>query len=489
LALKAVIFLGGRVGCAKFETMEKIIIKGFGPIKDAEIEVKKLLVLIGEQASGKSTIAKLIYFFKSLPDEFFEEHFGLYSEESNIQASLHSLAVRKFYDYFGSTWQIGDFEITFQFDDQKSITLSKAIDGKLEARSIGIFVHNAAVADGLFSIVQLELRQIRDKLETERGQNARTILQNEEERLVRKMSQLINTEFGSHHNSKLFIIAGREGLVSYQSVFESFLGSELMRRFKGNGTNGSSLDGNTADINLMLGFLREVQEMRRVFHKYENFDIDIEEITTSISLEKFQMLKSRMEQILKGKYRTDGTDERLIHENGYVFLRDASSGQKEAIRILQDILLSAIQSRNVLRVIEEPEAHLFPIAQKHLIELLVFLANAKPENQVIITTHSPYVLTTLNNLLLATRVVAKNPSAEDEVAEVAPKAFRIDPTTFAAYSLGNSFDENEPYCANIVDPETAMIAQNYLDTVSDLLGMEFDHLRNIHLRSFQRHGG
>ncbi|WP_241993488.1 AAA family ATPase [Trichormus variabilis] len=41
--------------------MQKIIIKNFGAIQNAEIEVKKILVLIGEQASGKSTIAKLIY--------------------------------------------------------------------------------------------------------------------------------------------------------------------------------------------------------------------------------------------------------------------------------------------------------------------------------------------------------------------------------------------------------------------------------------------
>lgn len=46
--------------------MQKIIINNFGAIKYAEIEVKKILVLIGEQASGKSTIAKLIYFFKTI---------------------------------------------------------------------------------------------------------------------------------------------------------------------------------------------------------------------------------------------------------------------------------------------------------------------------------------------------------------------------------------------------------------------------------------
>ena len=42
--------------------MQKIIIKNFRQISYAEIEIKDFLFLIGEQASGKSTIAKLIYF-------------------------------------------------------------------------------------------------------------------------------------------------------------------------------------------------------------------------------------------------------------------------------------------------------------------------------------------------------------------------------------------------------------------------------------------
>ena len=57
--------------------MQKIIIKNFGPVQDAEIEIKKVLVLIGEQASGKSTIAKLIYFFKGLSN-YLLYHFRRY---------------------------------------------------------------------------------------------------------------------------------------------------------------------------------------------------------------------------------------------------------------------------------------------------------------------------------------------------------------------------------------------------------------------------
>src|ERR1700730_18192453 len=49
--------------------MQKLTIHHFGPIKDAEISLDRLFVLIGPQASGKSTIAKLVYFFLHARDE------------------------------------------------------------------------------------------------------------------------------------------------------------------------------------------------------------------------------------------------------------------------------------------------------------------------------------------------------------------------------------------------------------------------------------
>jgi predicted ATPase len=51
-------------------------------------------------------------------------------------------------------------------------------------------------------------------------------------------------------------------------------------------------------------------------------------------------------------------------------------------------------------VVEEPEAYLFPVAQKQIIDLIALLANQN-ENQVIVTTHSPYILSSFNNLLYA----------------------------------------------------------------------------------------
>ena len=42
----------------------KLIVKNFGPLKDIEIEVREMVTFIGAQASGKSTLAKLLSIFE-----------------------------------------------------------------------------------------------------------------------------------------------------------------------------------------------------------------------------------------------------------------------------------------------------------------------------------------------------------------------------------------------------------------------------------------
>ncbi len=53
--------------------MRHIIIKQFGPIKEIDIDLDKdLEVIIGPQASGKSTISKIIYFCRKIRDYFLQ---------------------------------------------------------------------------------------------------------------------------------------------------------------------------------------------------------------------------------------------------------------------------------------------------------------------------------------------------------------------------------------------------------------------------------
>ena len=244
------------------------------------------------------------------------------------------------------------------------------------------------------------------------------------------------------------------------------------------------------DDPLIFDFIKRVSHIKSFSRRFGSFNEFIENyVEKDEDKEQFKKVVVKTEQILKGKYRIDNDGEKIIlNNNEKVYLQNASSGQQEVIRILQDIFMVFIEKAQVLRIIEEPETHLFPVAQKQLIELLAFMVNYQPENQLIITTHSPYILTVFNHLLFSSRVVAKNPAAEEEVKEIVDKDCWLDPSEFSAYSLGNeSFPEdNAKYCESIFDQEKGMLQQNYLDTVSEILGWEFSKLYSIHGKTFKR---
>jgi predicted ATPase len=42
---------------------QKLIVRNFGAIRELDLDIKDLPLFIGEQATGKSAVAKLIYFF------------------------------------------------------------------------------------------------------------------------------------------------------------------------------------------------------------------------------------------------------------------------------------------------------------------------------------------------------------------------------------------------------------------------------------------
>ena len=46
--------------------MERLIINNLGPIKACDIQVNDFMIFNGAQASGKSTVAKSIFFFKNI---------------------------------------------------------------------------------------------------------------------------------------------------------------------------------------------------------------------------------------------------------------------------------------------------------------------------------------------------------------------------------------------------------------------------------------
>ena len=49
--------------------VHRLVLHNLGPVKDCDIRVNDFMVFTGPQASGKSTIAKAIFFFRTVKDE------------------------------------------------------------------------------------------------------------------------------------------------------------------------------------------------------------------------------------------------------------------------------------------------------------------------------------------------------------------------------------------------------------------------------------
>ncbi len=470
--------------------MQKIIIKNFGPIKYAEIEVKKILVLIGEQASGKSTIAKLIYFFKTIQEDLFSQ---IYRDKQNqyldINSDILSPIQQKFYNFFGPTNNLPDFEITFyySFNENKFLKLSNDENKKMKISPIDTFINEKFTI--LASDIKFRLRQ--EYLNINKNRNIQPLIKEEEKiKYAQQLYDLLNDLFQNKQRDLLFIVAGRSATVAYP-IFEKYFSQSIEINLKQNiPIDNYERSSKTLDEILLEKFIEKFVRVKDIFKKFRNFEGLIESYSENNIKEKLYQVKNKIDKILKGEYRIDDLGEKILFNKEteeYIYLSNTSSGQQESIRILQDIFLNILDNTKVLRILEEPEAHLFPIAQKQLIELLALMVNQNDDNQLIITTHSPYVLTVFNNLLFANRVVEKNPSTELEVAQIIPQDSWLSAKDFSAYSLGNqSVSQETNYCEPIFNQEKGTIQQNYLDTVSELLGGDFQALYSIHAKTFKR---
>lgn len=448
--------------------MQKIIIKNFRAIEYAEIELKKVLVLIGAQATGKSTIAKLIYFFKTIQDDFFVQVY------ENGDTNLEKLIKRKFIEFLGDNDL--NFEIKFwiNYDENKFFSVYR------KEENLKISLSNIINESSIN-----KLKSLKDEIIN--SDNLHRIARRSRIAEAEKsLSNKIDEVFDAKQRNNLYVIAGRNVTVTYSEIFNNFLDKKIELRLRKNQKNIDSTD----EI-LMSKFIEEVNYLKTRFKfmfggTFNNIKRRFEEI--DIDLVLIEKVVNQIEKILKAKYQIKGDSEQIIIENGkskIIALTDASSGQQEVIRILQDLFFLIFNNQKFLRIIEEPEAHLFPIAQKELIELLALAVNHQRENQLIIATHSPYILTVFNNLLFANRVVEKNPDAKEAVEAIIESDFWLKAEDFSAYSLGKDSEDNL-YCRSIVNPKTGMIQQNYLDEVSEILGARFNALFDIYKKSGKR---
>jgi hypothetical protein len=112
---------------------QQLTIHQFGPISDIKLDLNDILVFIGSQASGKSTISKAIFFFKSLRDDLYRYYLDCYNQNKfdDSISRFTKLVHQKFIKIYGPTTQLyPDTKLTYIYSDQNEMLIGTVIHGQ-----------------------------------------------------------------------------------------------------------------------------------------------------------------------------------------------------------------------------------------------------------------------------------------------------------------------------------------------------------------------
>lgn len=429
----------------------KILIRNFGPIKDAEIHLNNnFQILIGSQASGKSTLCKIVYFCQKIRDYTLDflmnsEQFTKNHKNEYFNNYLKYMT-KQFIGCFGTTKHMKRFRITYLFDEKK-IEICLNNDGYVR------FSFNDILKMEIYSLIEEASDMFLNRLNNE----VASIMDNITAIGVMKR-HLTEVLFSIFKNEAeiIYIPAGRSLLATMSEQLHDISVSEM-------------------DLT-MQEFVKLIRATKSQFgtkipEMVQNYTKTVKgQINNSAVTHAYELIK----KILKADYVNDSDGEKIyFDEHHWVKLMYGSSGQQDALWILMLTLIIILENRRAFVVIEEPEAHLFPIAQKDMISLIALMVN-DTDSQVIITTHSPYILTS-SNILLYSEKVENNYRGEEK--PVIPRSIRLSYHKFAAYKVENAADS----LTSLMDENSHMISTDYIDKVSEITNNELEHLLDMEI--------
>ena len=323
---------------------EVITVKNFMVIKEATMKCGDITVLVGEQATGKSLLAKLRYFFWDYQQDL---------RHSVIFHSLHGLKgdctkghkedkinffnelfpnIKNIKNEFALFFESGDISISIKKDKNDSEIKIEHSKG-LKNFTKGVQdIANKNHHDGsiTMSVTELDFNSIPSVLYVPASRLFFATIQDNPFQFFDKKTY------------------------SFDSLLRTF-GSFWVKQKK--------------------GFSKDFKDSKKSDTWFNN-----------------------ARTILAGDYvYKDETDYIKTTWGETVELKDASSGQQEVLPLLAAIKgFPTSREKNQLLIIEEPEAHIYPTAQRVLMKMIAEFAREKGR-KVMITTHSPYIPTCVNN--------------------------------------------------------------------------------------------
>jgi predicted ATPase len=373
--------------------MEKLIVKNFGPIKEAEIDLTKYVVFIGDTSTGKSVLAKLISIFRD---------FFVLLKNKNKSAPFD---YEKELDFKN---QLKNYNIDFSFEDSIFEYYNSKLELKIKNNKID------EIKEDYKSLYKFrDITNLSDSFSEEEIKKAFSIIYNTRKSVYfppeRMLTSLISSSISGLWANN----------VALPICFKNFAANYEVAR-------------------------KENQNLL-----FEDFGF---------------------------RYAFVNNEE-LISNFGREFqLNKASSGIQSLLPLL--LVLNYELRLEVFKpelnfLVEEPELNLFPIKQKKLVDYLIKKIN-NTKHKLIITTHSPYILSSLDTLMLAKNTFNEHPDLKDEITAIVSEDKWIDYDEISVYEVRN---DGKVY--SIKNKEFRSIDTNAIDGVSDIISEEFDKLTEL----------
>lgn len=198
---------------------------------------------------------------------------------------------------------------------------------------------------------------------------------------------------------------------------------------------------------------------------------------------RFNEVSSNIHKLLIDLFKVtyqkeNGKDYIALSDDKQFLLSESASGLQTLVPTLLIFEYFAQDEEKKSYIFEEPELNLFPIAQKLLVELIAEKVLNKG-HKMVITTHSPYVLTSINNLLFASQIQQKYPESKAKLMEVSGLKSFVSSSDIVVYYLSTR-GENSDCSRSLIDKDTGLIPDNDLDSASDEIIEVFDNLMDVY---------
>lgn len=354
----------------------KLEIKNFGPINEAEIDIGKITVIAGPNASGKTTSSKLFYcFLASSSSE------GAYIINASIIQRLDRPLNRV---YFNSN------------DERKR---DKLRDLRRQLISSADFVGNDEILERYFNTLN-ELHIDIDKSEIEGISRILSVMGNSVALYEDTLTHLLQIEFNKPS------LIDSEVTLKQSDIHKNQFEVSIREDGVHNVTPGYLKFFEVKNVSYIetpyiLDFFSQIRGGRyphtrygRVNRNHQSFLIDKlydneKDVFDRTLNENIIQVQKKIEKIINGTLKFDDNANQFVFEQGdHSFHSKDVAGGIKSLGILQMLLENRQLPEDSYLIMDEPEVHLHPAWQVKLAEILVLLSK-ELDVTVYVNSHSP----------------------------------------------------------------------------------------------------